>query len=123
MEKINESVKSIEILAKQNQIMFQLKDGTVLLLHKEDYETIVMQIKVQVMISMMKDWPDRVYVGNNHKTLVSDKIDKLYDILKEQKETMSEELKSSYLNIILELSKEPDCVEIISHKDKLEQKS
>lgn len=114
-----ENIKSIDIVT-QNQVVFDLKDGTRLLLHKEDYEIIVSKIQLDVLIKMTRDCPDRVFiVGKSHN---EEKIKSLYAIFKEQAETMSAEMKENYLKVILELSKSDD-VDAVSIKQIQEDKS
>ncbi len=118
--KTTSTTKSVEIVI-QNQVAFDLKDGTRLLLHKEDYETLTTKIRMDVVVQMMLDCPDRVFIGS--KPHNDSKIESLYKILKEQSETMSADMKENYLKAILELSKSDD-VDAISMKQKQdEQKS
>lgn len=115
--------KSVEIVT-QNQVVFDLKDGTRLLLHKEDYETLVQRIRMDVTIQMMIDCPDRIYVGG--KQANEEKIKSLYAILKEQSETMSDDTKTAYLKSILDLSLSNDVEAVtlqqINKKTQLTQK-
>ena len=111
--------KSVEIVI-QNQVAFDLKDGTRLLLHKEDYETLIAKIRIDVMVQMMLDCPDRVFFGS--KPHNEEKIKSLYAILKEQSETMSADMKENYLKAILELSKSDD-VDAISMKQKQDEQN
>src|SRR3990167_4165382 len=90
--------KSIQIVT-QNQVAFDLKDGTRLLLHKEDYQNIITKISLDVIIQMMSDCPERVFIGGK-KHNNDEQVRSLYAILKEQNETISQEIKEDYLKTI-----------------------
>lgn len=98
---------------RKNQIGLKLKDGSEIVLNKEDYDSIISQIRTDVVIKMLIEMPNSVYFETNAN---EKNIQNLYRIFTEQQKTMSEDLKNNYLKLILELSKS-EQKSVISFED------
>lgn len=92
---------TMPVVLKQSAMAFQLKDGTVLLISREDVNSIANSIVTE----MVCHCPERLFLPRN---INESRVNMLYKVFQEQKELMPAELKQSYLKLILELEKTPD---------------
>lgn len=101
-----------------NYFTIKLKGGSTLVMDNQDYNTFLEKIRMDVTLKMMSETPDKVYFSRDAN---EGKVNMLYKIIQEQK-NMSEELRSNYLKVILELTKSNDKI-AESYKDQQDKKS
>lgn len=86
---------------EKSAMAFKLKDGTVLLIDNEDIEKIVEKIKVEMLYKQ----PEKILMITDP---LKSRADFMYQIYKEQRDVMSDELREEYLKSILLLNTDKD---------------
>lgn len=102
-----------EIELKKASMAFQLKNGEILLISKEDVEEIASKLIMEMVINKQ----NQVWM---HKSTAVEKCNLLYKIVIEQKDKMSEDVRDNYFKAMLELVK-GDEKELVSLAEEIEK--
>jgi hypothetical protein len=94
---------------KKSSMAFELKNGEVLLISKED----IQEIAMKVIVEMCSNNRSKIYL---YKDTSIEKCNLLYKIVLEQKDKMSEDVRNNYFKAMVELIKD-DEKEPISLED------
>lgn len=100
-----------EIELKKAAMAFQLKNGEILLISKEDAEEIANMFIVEMCLNNQNQ------VWMNKSTAI-EKCNLLYKIVIEQKDKMSEDVKENYFKAMLEIVKN-DEKELVSLQEEI----
>lgn len=103
--------------ALKNKITFKMKNGTILILEKEDYDNFLEQIKIDYTINMMKSKPENVYFEKN---LHEEKIRTMGQLIISGNLNIDE--KKKCLDAIIDLCKKDDktIISLKAAKEKTE---
>lgn len=91
--------KIIEL--KNASMAFELENGEILLISKED----IQEIASKLIVEMMLNKTNQVWM---HKSTAIEKCNFLYKVIIDQKDKMTEEVRLNYFNTMLKLMKEDD---------------
>ena len=89
-------------IEKNENVRIELSKGNTLIFTKEEYGKIIEKLTMDITLKMLLDKPENVYL---HKDFGSEKAKNLYDIVCDQKDFISPELRDYYLKSIVELIK------------------
>lgn len=103
----------MDVELKKASMAFQLKNGEVLLISKED----VNEIANKLIVEMMVNKQNQIVM---YKSTAVEKCNLLYKIVTEQKDKMDEAVRSNYFKVMVELIKD-DAKELTTLKEEIEK--